>query len=341
MVNTSETVTRTNISYADECPYLTDEDEEARNSRYSKSEQYNWDARTQGLIMSSFFYAYFVTVLTGGYIAKKFGAKRVFGGGVFLTSVLTLLTPAAVRWGTIPFIVARALEGIGEDFDVPWKKILTSVPMLGLLIGHIGIVFGLIILMTEIPNYLNAVLHFGVEASGFVTGLPNILEAFGGVCASYFADKMISSKRFSVTVVRKIFNSIAMYGSGLFMLGITASGCNLTLIIVLYSLLLYVNGFKYSGYNVTHVDMCPPLAGILFGLTNGIASLTGIIAPNMVGAFTASGGTRTNWNKVFYVTAGIYFIASTIFNLLVSAELQDWNTKKVSEEKSKTAETKS
>ncbi|GFY74224.1 hypothetical protein TNIN_499561 [Trichonephila inaurata madagascariensis] len=394
MVNTSETVTRTNISYADECPYLTDEDEEARNSRYSKSEQYNWDARTQGLIMSSFFYAYFVTVLTGGYIAKKFGAKRVFGGGVFLTSVLTLLTPAAVRWGTIPFIVARALEGIGEgltypsmntmvsrwapklersrissavfsgcplgtvvslsvsgwlcgldflggwpavfyvfgtagciwsvlwfiiiydspdihpdiseeelslyyqtednkvshmDFDVPWKKILTSVPMLGLLIGHIGIVFGLIILMTEIPNYLNAVLHFGVEASGFVTGLPNILEAFGGVCASYFADKMISSKRFSVTVVRKIFNSI----------------------------------------------------GILFGLTNGIASLTGIIAPNMVGAFTASGGTRTNWNKVFYVTAGIYFIASTIFNLLVSAELQDWNTKKVSEEKSKTVETKS
>ncbi|GFW06648.1 hypothetical protein TNCV_3287491 [Trichonephila clavipes] len=36
MVNTSETATKTNISYADECPYLTDEDEEARNSRYSK-----------------------------------------------------------------------------------------------------------------------------------------------------------------------------------------------------------------------------------------------------------------------------------------------------------------
>ncbi|GFQ88969.1 hypothetical protein TNCT_425011, partial [Trichonephila clavata] len=394
MVNSSETVSRTNISYADECPYLTNEDEGVRNSRYSKSEQYNWDARTQGQIMSSFFYAYFVTVLTGGYIAKNFGAKRVFGGGVLLTSVLTLLTPAAVRWGTIPFIVARALEGIGEgltypsmntmisrwapklersrissavfsgcplgtvvslsvsgwlcgldflggwpavfyvfgtfgciwlilwcifiydspdihpgiseeelslyyqteddkvshmDFDVPWKKILTSVPMLGLLVGHIGVYFGLTILMTEIPAYLNTVLHLGVEASGLVTGLPNILEAFGGVSASFFADKMISSKKFTVTVVRKIFNSIAMYGSGLFMLGITASGCNLTLIIVLYSLLLYVNGFKYSGYNVTHVDMCPPLAGILFGLTNCIASLTGIIAPNMVGAFTASG----------------------------------------------------
>ncbi|GFW06659.1 retrovirus-related Pol polyprotein from transposon 297 [Trichonephila clavipes] len=82
-------------------------------------------------------------------------------------------------------------------------------------------------------------------------------------------------------------------------------------------------------------------SGILFGLTNGIASLTGIIAPNMVGAFTSSGGTRANWNKVFYVTAGIYFITSTIFNLLVSAELQDWNTKKATEKKPKTAEAKS
>ncbi|GFU53160.1 putative inorganic phosphate cotransporter, partial [Nephila pilipes] len=125
--------------------------------------------------------------------------------------------------------------------------------------------------------------------SGLVTGLPNILEAAGGISSSYFADKIINSKKLTVTAVRKIFNSIAMYGSGLCMLGITASGCDLTLIIALYCILQYVNGFKYSGYNVTHVDMCPPLAGILFGLTNSIASLTGIIAPNMVGAFTASG----------------------------------------------------
>ncbi|GFW06658.1 putative inorganic phosphate cotransporter [Trichonephila clavipes] len=194
-----------------------------------------------------------------------------------------------------------------EDFDVPWKKILTSVPMLGLLIGHIGIVFGLIILTTEIPNYLNSVLHFGVEASGLVTGLPNILEAFGGVCASYFADKMISSKKFSVTFVRKIFNSIAMYGSGLFMLGITASGCNLTLIIVLYSLLLYVNGFKYSGYNVTHVDMCPPLAGkkqdmLQLAEELGINATLNMTVPSIKIAITNSEGYEEEFVKNLYET---------------------------------------
>ncbi|GFT34376.1 hypothetical protein NPIL_567541 [Nephila pilipes] len=125
------------------------------------------------------------------------------------------------------------------------------------------------------------------------------------------------------------------------MLGITASGCRPTIIIFLYSLLLYLNGFKYSGFNVTHVDMCPPLAGILFGLTNSIASLSGVVAPNMVGAFTQSGNTKENWNKVFYVTAGVYFVTSTVFDLLVSAEPQKWNTNKASEKKTNIVESKS
>ncbi|GFT30292.1 hypothetical protein NPIL_677321, partial [Nephila pilipes] len=267
MVNTTAAEYR-NTSYSeDECPNLMNEANEVTIAKQSKGEKFNWDAKTQGMVMSSFFYAYFVTVLTGGYLAKRFGAKRVFGLGVILTSVLTLLTPVAVRWGTVPFIIVRTLEGVGEglsypvmntmvgrwapklersrissavfsgapigtvvslsisgwlcglDFlggwpaafysiEIPWKKILTSVPMLGLLFGHIGSYFGLTVLMTEIPIYLTSVLHFSVEASGLVTGLPNILEAVGGMSSSFIADKIISSRKLSVTNVRKIFNSI-------------------------------------------------------------------------------------------------------------------------------------
>ncbi|GBO17282.1 Putative inorganic phosphate cotransporter [Araneus ventricosus] len=144
---------------------------------------------------------------------------------------------------------------------MPWRKIFTSLPMWGVLFGHIGSYFGHAVLMTELPSYLSGVLHYNVEMSGLLTGLPNLLEALGGMMSSYVADKLISSKRLSVTAVRKIFQSVGMVGSGICLLAITASGCQATLIIFLYSLLLYVNGFKYSGYNVTHVDMYPPLAG--------------------------------------------------------------------------------
>ncbi|GIY02652.1 putative inorganic phosphate cotransporter [Caerostris extrusa] len=227
-----------------------------------------------------------------------------------------------------------------KELHIPWKKIFLSVPIWGVLFGHIGSYFGLAILMTEFPSYLNSILHFSVEVSGLITGLPNVFEAVGGMMSSYVADRLIESKRLSVTAVRKIFNSIAMIGSGVCLLAITASGCEPTLIIVLYSILLYVNGFKYSGYNVTHVDMCPPLAGVLYGMTNCIASMGGIVVPNMVGAFTADGVTMANWNKVFYVTAGVYIITAIIYDLFASAELQQWDSEKETEKEKNCAEEK-
>ncbi|GBN94105.1 hypothetical protein AVEN_49185-1 [Araneus ventricosus] len=76
-------------------------------------------------------------------------------------------------------------------------------------------------------------------------------------------------------------------------------------------------------------------------MTNSISSLSGIIAPNMTGAFTASGNTRTNWNKVFYVTAGVYFISTILYDMFASAELQPWGSEKKEKKQSNPSETKS
>ncbi|GFR26658.1 hypothetical protein TNCT_299261 [Trichonephila clavata] len=126
MVNNTGTESG-NASYVeDSCPDLRNADNGVTIARQTKGEQFNWDAQTKGMVISSFFYAYFITVLTGGYLAKKFGAKRVYGGGIILTSVLTLLTPVAVRWGIVPFLVVRALEGIGEGLSYPAMNTMIS-----------------------------------------------------------------------------------------------------------------------------------------------------------------------------------------------------------------------
>ncbi len=46
------------------------------------------------------------------------------------------------------------------------------------------------------------------------------------------------------------------------------------------------NGFAYSGFFCTHVDMAPELAGTLFGITNTFASFPGFLAPTVANAFT-------------------------------------------------------
>ena len=64
--------------------------------------------------MGSFFYGYIFTQIPGGYLATKFGGKRVFVIGIAATSVLTLLTPLLTRFGTGFLITTRILEGLFE-----------------------------------------------------------------------------------------------------------------------------------------------------------------------------------------------------------------------------------
>ena len=64
--------------------------------------------------MGSFFYGYIFTQIPGGYLATKFGGKRVFVIGIAATSVLTLLTPFLTHIGTGFLITTRILEGLFE-----------------------------------------------------------------------------------------------------------------------------------------------------------------------------------------------------------------------------------
>ena len=57
--------------------------------------------------------------IPGGYLAEKYGGKWLFGIGIFLTAILTLLTPVAAYAGKEWFIVVRVLEGFFEGVTFP------------------------------------------------------------------------------------------------------------------------------------------------------------------------------------------------------------------------------
>ena len=67
-----------------------------------------------GVILSSFFYGYIVTQIPGGWIASRFGGKHLFGLGILLSAILTLLTPWAARQSVGALVAVRVLEGVGQ-----------------------------------------------------------------------------------------------------------------------------------------------------------------------------------------------------------------------------------
>ncbi|XP_042910670.1 sialin-like [Parasteatoda tepidariorum] len=142
--------------------------------------------------------------------------------------------------------------------------------------------------------------------------------------ASFMADYLRKYNKMSITAIRKLMTSIGVFGPAITLIVTTFVGCNSLIIIVLLCIAMTFSGFGLSGYNVTHMDMCPDFAGTLFGITNSIANIAGALGPLSVGIYTAEGATLANWSKVFYTTAAVYITTGSIFVIFASAEIQPW-----------------
>ena len=80
---------------------------------------FDWSTEEQGLLLGAFFYGYVITQIPGGLFAEKFGGKWVFGLGVLLPAILTLLTPIAAYHSFTMVVVVRVLEGLANGATTP------------------------------------------------------------------------------------------------------------------------------------------------------------------------------------------------------------------------------
>ncbi|CAG9864853.1 unnamed protein product [Phyllotreta striolata] len=80
---------------------------------------FDWDTKLQGYVLSSFFYGYITTQLFGGYLAARIGGKRVFGAGIAVTALLTLVTPWIASLHVYFLLAVRIIEGIFEGVTYP------------------------------------------------------------------------------------------------------------------------------------------------------------------------------------------------------------------------------
>lgn len=70
-------------------------------------------------MLGSFFYGYVLTQIPGGRLAEKLGGKYIYGVGVLVTAVFTLLTPIAAYSSLPALVLVRVLEGMGEGVTFP------------------------------------------------------------------------------------------------------------------------------------------------------------------------------------------------------------------------------
>lgn len=66
------------------------------------------------MVLSSFFYGYIVTQILGGWLAGRLGGNKVYGIGVGVTAIFTLLTPPLANVSVYLLVAVRIIEGLFE-----------------------------------------------------------------------------------------------------------------------------------------------------------------------------------------------------------------------------------
>lgn len=82
-------------------------------------DEFGWDEKTKGLVLSSFFIGYMAFMAPSGWLANRIGGKIVLGFAVLWWSVFTILTPAAAGLSFAILIASRIAMGLGEAAMFP------------------------------------------------------------------------------------------------------------------------------------------------------------------------------------------------------------------------------
>ncbi|XP_046658356.1 vesicular glutamate transporter 1-like [Homalodisca vitripennis] len=147
------------------------------NGTVVEKQDFNWNSKMQGVALSSFFYGYSCTQLLAGWLATRFGGKIVFGLGVFVTALMTMVTPLAANTSFYLLVAVRIIEGVFEGGTYPcaqaiyaqWappqeRSRITGVTFMGI---SVGLVVGL-----QLSGIIGSL--FGWSPIFYITGVAGL-----------------------------------------------------------------------------------------------------------------------------------------------------------------------
>lgn len=198
---------------------------------------------------------------------------------------------------------------------VPWRRFFRERAFLALICAHFCTNWTWYVFLTWLPAYLVQVRGFSLTEMGIYATLPYIAMMLLGNGAAWVADSMIR-RGTSVTLVRKLFQTIAFMGAALFLLLLTQSTAPWLTVLCITLGLGSLSCFA-SGMGTNHLDIGPKYAGLLVGITNTAATVPGILAPAITGFIVQFTG---DWNMVFYLAAAIMCVGTVVWNLFAAGE---------------------
>lgn len=212
-----------------------------------------------------------------------------------------------------------------STLKVPWLALIKSMPMHAICVAHFTTQWGYYTLLNNLPQYFKHIMRFNLKAIGILSGTAYFAMWVVVVSSGQLADFLRSRKIMTTTNVRKLFFAVGFLVPAICLVATGFVDCTKYYLAV-FLIILGVGaiGMAWSAWNVNHLDLAPPYAGTLLGITNTLGTIPGFVGTEVVSAFTSGNQTMEAWRNVFYITAGINVFGTVFFLIFGSGELQPW-----------------
>ncbi len=198
---------------------------------------------------------------------------------------------------------------------VPWKALLTSLPVWAIIVAHFCNNWSLYVLLSWLPTFVNKGLGVDYASVGWFTMIPSVAAFLFLNLAGNIADRIIAGGM-EVGRVRKLMQTIGFGGLSLALL-VVGYVETAWMAIAIMAVGNALGAFVTGGFAVNHMDLAPKHAGTLMGITNTAGTIPGIIGVFLSGLILEATG---SWVLVFHVAAGVTLFGLVFFLLFSSGK---------------------
>ncbi|KRK03557.1 sialin isoform X1 [Drosophila yakuba] len=208
---------------------------------------------------------------------------------------------------------------------IPWKSLLTAPPAYAFILTHMFHTYSFLVIVQLMPRFMREAMEFELREVGFLSAAPYL----GGICSKVmcilggsYVERRVGSDQNCVR--RMLYGICSILTTSLIGVIILADCNNKILVLVMFAFMMATTDMGFSGYWPTLLYFAPSFAGLLSGLANGLAHLSGFLAPHLVAALVHT-GSKDEWNVVLVTLIACNTLAMLVFAFCSSTNLQPWD----------------
>ncbi|HEV7405455.1 MAG TPA: MFS transporter [Chthoniobacteraceae bacterium] len=200
-----------------------------------------------------------------------------------------------------------------------WRGLFTQPTMWGIVLGFVGVIYGVWLYLTWLPDYLKAERHLTFAKVGVVACIPYIFATLGALSSGVLADWLLDRGANPINS-RKWPICLGLLGGAGFSIPFAYASATTTAIVWLCFVLFFLYLASAGAWALVNVATPGHMIATVGGFQNFGGYLGGSLAPIITGWLKQHTG---SFRASLLLSAAVAFVAAFVYLLLVRAPIRD------------------